>query len=78
VLGACEREGSLGSAIRKLTANDFGRLRDVLPELGTAGFNDEASGKFAPQFAQQDYRTVMLPLSSPAHMTLSLEQKLPF
>jgi hypoxanthine-DNA glycosylase len=76
VLAACEREGSLDSAIRKPAANDFARLRHLCPALETVGFNGQASGKFAPQFAQQGYRTVVLPSSSPAHMTLTFEQKL--
>jgi len=76
VLAGCEREGSLDSAIRKPAANDFERLRTLCPQLETVGFNGQASGKFAPQFAAAGYRTVVLPSSSPAHMTLSFEQKL--
>lgn len=76
VLAACEREGSLDSAIRKPAANDFDRLRDLCPALETVGFNGQASGKFAPQFAQHGYRTVVLPSSSPAHMAMTFEQKL--
>ena len=76
VLGACEREGSLDSAIRKPAANDFERLHLLCPALTTVGFNGQTSGKFAPQFAAAGYRTVVLPSSSPAHMTLSFEQKL--
>ncbi|OON60533.1 DNA-deoxyinosine glycosylase [Massilia sp. KIM] len=76
VLAACEREGSLDSAIRKPAANDFERLRALCPRLETVGFNGQASGKFAPQFAAHGYRTVVLPSSSPAHMALSFEQKL--
>ncbi|QOL51282.1 DNA-deoxyinosine glycosylase [Massilia litorea] len=76
VLGACEREGSLDSAIRKPAANDFERLHALCPELKTVGFNGQASGKFAGQFEQAGYRTVVLPSSSPAHMALSFEQKL--
>jgi len=76
VLAACEREGSLDSAIRNPAANDFERLHRLCPELETVGFNGQASGKFAPQFAAQGYRTVVLPSSSPAHMALSFEQKL--
>jgi len=76
VLGACEREGSLDSAIRKPAANDFERLHLLCPELKTVGFNGQASGKFAPQFAAAGYRTVVLPSSSPAHMAMSFEQKL--
>ncbi|WP_051109866.1 DNA-deoxyinosine glycosylase [Massilia niastensis] len=76
VLAACEREGSLDSAIRKPAANDFERLRHLCPALETVGFNGQASGKFAPQFAQAGYRTVVLPSSSPAHMAMSFDQKL--
>ena len=76
VLAACEREGSLDSAIRKPAANDFERLRALCPRLETVGFNGQASGKFAPQFAAHGYRTVLLPSSSPAHMAMSFEQKL--
>ena len=76
VLDACEREGSLDSAIRKPAANDFERLRALCPELETVGFNGQASGKFAPQFAAAGYRTLVLPSSSPAHQAMSFEQKL--
>lgn len=76
VLGACEREGSLDSAIRKPAANDFERLHHLCPELETVGFNGQASGKFAGQFAENGYRTVVLPSSSPAHMAMTFEQKL--
>ncbi|MFC4932374.1 DNA-deoxyinosine glycosylase [Massilia sp. GCM10023247] len=76
VLDACEREGSLDSSIRNPAANDFERLRHLCPMLETVGFNGQASGKFAPQFAQAGYRTVVLPSSSPAHMAMSFEQKL--
>ncbi len=76
VLAGCEREGSLDSAIRKPAANDFERLRTLCPQLETVGFNGQAAGKFAPQFAQAGYRTVVLPSSSPAHMAMRFEQKL--
>lgn len=76
VLAGCEREGSLDSAIRKPAANDFDRLRTLCPKLETVGFNGQASGKFAPQFAAAGYRTVVLPSSSPAHMAMGFEQKL--
>lgn len=76
VLGACEREGSLDANIRKPAANDFSRLRELCPALETIGFNGQASGKFAPQFAAAGYRTLILPSTSPAHAMLSYEQKL--
>ncbi len=76
VLGACEREGSLDSAIRKPAANDFARLRELCPLLETVGFNGQTAGKFAPQFAAAGYRTLVLPSTSPAHASLSFEKKL--
>ncbi|SFU89095.1 DNA-deoxyinosine glycosylase [Pseudoduganella namucuonensis] len=76
VLGACEREGSLDSAIRKPAANDFARLRHLCPLLETVGFNGQTSGKFAPAFAAAGYRTLVLPSTSPAHASLTLAQKL--
>ncbi|AVR95145.1 DNA-deoxyinosine glycosylase [Pseudoduganella armeniaca] len=76
VLGGCERQGSLDSAIRNPAANEFGRLRQLCPLLRTVGFNGQAAGKFAPQFAAQGYRTVVLPSSSPAYAALSFEEKL--
>jgi hypoxanthine-DNA glycosylase len=76
VLGACDREGSLDSAIRKPAANDFTRLRELCPALKTVGFNGQTSGKFAPQFAQAGYRTLVLPSTSPAHAAMSFDQKL--
>lgn len=75
VLGSCEREGSLDSAIRKPAANDFNRLKLLCPALEVVGFNGQTSGKFAPQFARNGYRTVVLPSSSPAYMAMPLELK---
>ncbi len=76
VLGACERAGSLDSAIRKPAANDFVRLRALCPLLETVGFNGQTAGKFAAQFALAGYQTMVLPSTSPAHAALSFEQKL--
>ena len=40
------------------------------------GFNGKAAGKFAPHFSAQGYRTLVLPSTSPAHASATLEQKL--
>ena len=76
VLGACEREGSLDSAIRQPAANDFARLRELCPLLDMVGFNGKTAGKFASQFAAEGYRTVLLPSTSPAYASLTFAQKL--
>lgn len=75
VLGSCEREGSLDSSIRKPAANDFERLHRLCPRLEVVGFNGQTSGKFAPQFEKNGYRTVVLPSSSPAYMAMPFEEK---
>ncbi len=76
VLGSCERQGSLDSDIRNPAANDLARLRVLCPALESVGFNGQAAGKYAAQFAGAGLRTVVLPSSSPAHAALSFEQKL--
>lgn len=76
VLGECERIGSLDSAIRKPAANDFERLHHMCPELKIVGFNGVASSKFASLFEKQGYRTLVLPSSSPANMTINFANKL--
>lgn len=76
VFGACVREGSLDAAIRRPAANDFARLRVLCPQLHMVGFNGQTAGKYAPQFADQGYRTLVLPSTSPAHAAMSFEQKL--
>jgi hypoxanthine-DNA glycosylase len=76
VLDACEREGSLDSSIRKPAAHDFARLRTLCPALEMVGFNGQTAGKFAMQFAAAGYRTLVLPSTSPAHASLSFDEKL--
>jgi hypoxanthine-DNA glycosylase len=76
VLDACYREGSLDSAIRDPRANDFSPLKARCPALAKVCFNGKTSGRFAPQFAAAGFATLVLPSSSPAHASLSFEQKL--
>ncbi len=76
VLGACQREGSLDSAIKQAQANDFSLLRARCPELEKVAFNGKAAGKFAAEFAQAGFQTFVLPSSSPANAMLSFAEKL--
>ncbi|HYD97504.1 MAG TPA: DNA-deoxyinosine glycosylase, partial [Noviherbaspirillum sp.] len=76
VLAACEREGSLDTAIRNAQSNDFALLKRQCPDLDKVCFNGKTSGRFEPQFAQAGFRTLVLPSSSPANAQLSFEQKL--
>ncbi|MDB5796237.1 MAG: mug [Paucimonas sp.] len=76
VLAACQREGSLDTAIRRRQANDFTLLRQRCPRLARVGFNGQEAGRHAGLFAQAGFDTVILPSSSPAHAALGFEQKL--
>jgi hypothetical protein len=64
----------LWSVLSALTGEDLTAMPYAarLPRL----LNGQASGKFAPAFAAAGYRTLVLPSTSPAHASLSLEQKL--
>ncbi|MBN3757824.1 DNA-deoxyinosine glycosylase [Paraburkholderia sp. Tr-20389] len=76
VLAACTREGSLDTAIRNATPNDFASFREYAPLLKKVCFNGKTAGRFAPVIAAAGYETLVLPSSSPANATLSFEQKL--
>jgi len=76
VIAACEREGSLDSAIRNAQANDFNKLKRQCPQLRRVAFNGKTSGRQERLYAQAGFDTVVLPSSSPAHATLTFEQKL--
>lgn len=76
VLDACDREGSLDSAITNSRANAFARLKRLAPHLTDIAFNGRTAGRFAPVFSNAGYRTSVLPSSSPAHAGRTYEQKL--
>ena len=76
VLGACERKGSLDSRNPQARGQRLRRMHELCPQLETVGFNGQASGKFALQFAEAGYRTVVLPSTSPAYAAMSFAQKL--
>ncbi|MDE2607999.1 MAG: DNA-deoxyinosine glycosylase [Burkholderiales bacterium] len=76
VLAACRREGSLDTAIREATPNDFEWLHAHAPRLRKLCFNGKTAGRFAPKLAAAGYATLVMPSSSPAHAALTFEQKL--
>jgi hypoxanthine-DNA glycosylase len=76
VLAACEREGSLDSAIRNASPNDFDAFHTRFPMLRKVCFNGKTSGKFAPVIGAAGYATLVLPSSSAANAILSFDQKL--
>ena len=76
VIAACERKGSLDTAIRNAETNDFLALKQRCPELTRVCFNGKTSGKLAPEFSDAGFETLVLPSSSPANAQLSFDQKL--
>jgi hypoxanthine-DNA glycosylase len=75
-IAACEREGSLDTAIRRARANDFAKLRRRCPHLMRVCFNGKTSGKFAAHFATAGFDTLVLPSSSAANARWSFTAKL--
>ena len=76
VYGACEREGSADTAIRRARPNAFTLLHRLAPRLDDIAFNGSAAGRFRPLFDQAGFAVRVLPSTSPAHAGRSLEQKL--
>jgi double-stranded uracil-DNA glycosylase len=76
VIAACERSGSLDSAIRNPQHNDFSALKSTSPRLARICFNGKTAGKFEPRFAQAGFATLVLPSSSPANAQWSFTEKL--
>lgn len=77
-LTACEREGSLDSAIRQPELNDFGTLFERCPEIERVLFNGGTAHRLfmragAAFLAGREWR--VMPSTSPAY-TLSYERKL--
>jgi hypothetical protein len=64
--GSGSRKGALNpykpeAAARPAGAARVSNCEHLCPELKTVGFNGQVSGKFAPQFVRQGYRTIVLP-----------------
>lgn len=76
VIAACERQGSLDTAIRNAETNNFAALKHRCPQLTRVCFNGKTSGKLVPVFSDAGFETLILPSSSPANAQLSFAQKL--
>ncbi|HEY4542979.1 MAG TPA: DNA-deoxyinosine glycosylase [Noviherbaspirillum sp.] len=76
VLDSCERAGSLDSAIRNARANNFDLLHTLTPALQRVCFNGRTAARHAQAFAAAGFDILVLPSSSPAHASLSFEDKL--
>ena len=74
VYAACEREGSLDSAIRAPVANDIAGLH--LPRLAAVAHNGGESFKHARHTRTLGVPVYQLPSTSPANASWSFERKL--
>ncbi len=76
VYGACEREGSLDSAIRHAELNDFAWLRQQCPRLQAVAHNGGESFRHAKHTQALGLPVHKLPSTSPANASWSFERKL--
>lgn len=76
IYGACQREGSLDSAIRAAAANDVVGLKRRAPQLRRVCFNGQLAGKFAPTMQAAGYEAFILPSTSPANARQGFQDKL--
>ena len=67
VVVACERRGSLDSAIRNPLRGNVGRVRRAAPELRAVFFNGRTAGRAEMLWRAAGYETHILPSTSPAY-----------
>lgn len=78
VLQACERPGSLDSAIVKEVPNNFTAFLNEHPNIKIIAFNGQKAAAFFKKHVRlyRDYTFVTLPSTSPANASKNFEQKL--
>jgi hypoxanthine-DNA glycosylase len=72
---ACERPGSLDSAIRHAAVGEIERVTGTARQLTTVAFNGATAARAEPLWNDAGYRTLRLPSSSPAY-TLPVAEKI--
>ncbi|TGD59375.1 DNA-deoxyinosine glycosylase [Flavobacterium humi] len=77
-LQACEREGSLDSAIVKEVPNDLASFLDNHPGIESLFFNGQKAAAFYKKYIglTEKYTFVTLPSTSPANAGMTFENKL--
>jgi hypoxanthine-DNA glycosylase len=76
VYAACEREGSLDSAIENAQLNDLASLKKRCPQLQAIAHNGGESYRHARHTQDLGVPVYKLPSSSPANASWSFERKL--
>ncbi len=73
---ACERAGSLDSAIGNSIPNDIATLKKSAPALRRVCFNGRVAARRVREFTALGLETMSLPSTSPAHAGMRFEDKL--
>lgn len=76
VYAACERQGSLDSAIRRPVVNDFAAIQRMCPSLQAIAHNGGESFKHSKHTLQLGVPVYKLPSTSPANASWSFDRKL--
>ena len=75
-VGACQRSGSLDSAIKSFLPTDPALLLQIAPQLRGALFNGSFAQRHIKNWGKQGLLTLPVPSSSPANATHGFELKL--
>jgi hypoxanthine-DNA glycosylase len=76
VFAACERAGSLDTAIRDAVPNPLAELRESAPALRRICFNGRMAARRIREVEAMGFDAVVLPSTSPAHAGMTFEEKL--
>lgn len=78
VLQACERKGSLDSAIKEEIPNDFKEFLKDHPNIELIVFNGQKAAQFFKKYVKnvEGYKQITVPSTSPANAGISWERKL--
>ena len=76
VIGSCERKNSSDSNLKGIVPNDFEKLLQTYPNIKVLGFTGKKSFElFQKYFKHLSIEAVLLPSTSPAHASMSREEK---
>ena len=76
IYAACERSGSLDSAIRNAEFNDFKKLRRRAPGITRVCLNGGTAAKAVRHLTELGFETIVLPSTSPANASQDYAFKL--
>jgi hypoxanthine-DNA glycosylase len=76
IYAACERAGSLDSAIKNAVPNRLAALRESAPALRRVCFNGGTAARRVREVEAMGFEAVVLPSTSPTNASWSFERKL--